>query len=125
MLEFYSGLSIAYVAQKSWLLNGSLRDNVLFGRPFRVHRYNRVIAATALQPDIDILPAKDMTDIGEKGINLSGGQKQRIAIARALYSRANFVILASKYIANVCKVCRTNMFFLFGVRNIYIIFLIQ
>lgn len=54
-----------------------------------------MITACALQVDIDILPAKDMTEVGEQGINLSGGQKQRIAVARALYSRANFIILVS------------------------------
>lgn len=91
----YRGCTIAYVSQKPWLLNGSLRDNILFGRPYRARRYNRVISATALQPDIDILPGKDMTDIGERGINLSGGQRQRVAIARALYSKANVVILVS------------------------------
>jgi ABC-type bacteriocin/lantibiotic exporter with double-glycine peptidase domain len=67
----------------------------LFGQPFQPRRYGRVIAACSLQPDIDILPGKDLIEIGEKGINLSGGQKQRVAVARALYSRANVVILVS------------------------------
>jgi len=53
------------------------------------------VAACALEQDLDILPSKDLTQVGEKGIMLSGGQKQRIAVARALYSRANFVILVS------------------------------
>lgn len=86
---------IGYAAQKPWLLNATLRENILFGQPFRPRRYGRVIAACSLQPDIDILPGKDLTEIGEKGINLSGGQKQRIAVARALYSQANVVILVS------------------------------
>ena len=38
-----------------------------------------------MKPDIAILPAGDMTEIGEKGINLSGGQKTRISLARAVY----------------------------------------
>lgn len=65
------------------------------GLPYKPKRFNRVITATALQPDIDILPQKDLTEIGEKGINLSGGQRQRVAIARALYSKANVIILVS------------------------------
>jgi ATP-binding cassette subfamily C (CFTR/MRP) protein 1 len=76
------------------MLNGSVRENILFGRGFRVGRYKRVIEACALQPDIDILPEGDATEIGDdKGISLSGGQRQRIAIARALYSTAPTLIL--------------------------------
>lgn len=52
-----------------------------------------MIQACALQPDIDLLPAKEMTEIGERGINLSGGQRQRIALARAMYSSAKTIIL--------------------------------
>lgn len=49
--------------------------------------------ACALKPDIELMPAGDLTVIGERGINLSGGQRQRVAIARALYSSANVVIM--------------------------------
>ncbi len=66
-------------------------------------RYLAVIAACSLQPDIDILPAGDQTEIGEKGINLSGGQKQRVSVARTMYSTNDIVILVS--IAGVCVVC--------------------
>ncbi|XP_078584948.1 ATP-binding cassette sub-family C member 9-like [Branchiostoma floridae x Branchiostoma japonicum] len=85
--------SIAYAAQKPWLLNASLKDNILFGSPMDRGRYSAVISACALQPDLDILPAGEETEIGEKGINLSGGQKQRVSVARALYSTAEIVIL--------------------------------
>jgi ABC-type bacteriocin/lantibiotic exporters, contain an N-terminal double-glycine peptidase domain len=91
---------IGYASQKPWLLNATLRENILFGQPFRPRRYGRIIEACSLQPDIDILPGKDLTEIGEKGINLSGGQKQRVAVARALYSQANVVILVSSYSSN-------------------------
>lgn len=85
---------IAYAAQKPWIQNGSVRENILFGKPFKPRRYKKVIEACSLQADIDILPARDFTEIGEKGINLSGGQKQRIGIARALYHfQANVIIL--------------------------------
>ncbi|XP_022080967.1 ATP-binding cassette sub-family C member 9-like isoform X2 [Acanthaster planci] len=84
---------IAYSAQRAWLLNASLRDNILFGQEFEEDKYQAVVSACSLQPDIDILPARDQTEIGEKGINLSGGQKQRVSVARAMYSHNDLVIL--------------------------------
>lgn len=78
-LTWAPGTSIGFAAQKPWMLNASIRDNILFGKPFKPGRYKKVIQACALQPDIDILPENDFTEIGQKGINLSGGQKQRIA----------------------------------------------
>ncbi|XP_046390100.1 ATP-binding cassette sub-family C member 9 isoform X2 [Ischnura elegans] len=92
-VKWASGATIAYAAQKPWLLNATLRTNVLFGSVFRLRRYGKVISAVALQPDMDILPEKDLTEIGEKGIHLSGGQKQRVALARTLYSRASIIML--------------------------------
>ncbi|RXN38805.1 ATP-binding cassette sub-family C member 8 isoform X1 [Labeo rohita] len=61
-------------------------------------RYRTVIEACSLQPDIDILPQGDQTEIGERGIILSGGQRQRIGVARALYQTTNvvFLIIAMK-----------------------------
>ncbi|KAL3215787.1 hypothetical protein MRX96_033406 [Rhipicephalus microplus] len=84
---------IAYVPQKPWLLNATFKENILFGQQYDGRRYHQVIQACALQPDIDLLPARDMTEIGERGFNLSGGQRQRIALARAFYSPAKAVIL--------------------------------
>ncbi|KZC13248.1 ATP-binding cassette sub-family C member Sur [Dufourea novaeangliae] len=92
-IEWTKGAKIAYVAQRPWLLNATLRDNILFGSPYKPRRYRNVLKACALQPDVDILPGHDFTRIGEKGINLSGGQKQRVTIARALYSDADVIVM--------------------------------
>jgi ABC-type bacteriocin/lantibiotic exporter with double-glycine peptidase domain len=51
------------------------------------------VEACALLPDIEMLPARDRTEIGEKGINLSGGQKQRVSLARAVYSNGSVYLL--------------------------------
>lgn len=79
---------IAYVSQQAWIQNCTLQDNILFGKPLNQSLYDRVIVACALKPDIEMLPAGDQTEIGEKGINLSGGQKQRVSLARAVYNDA-------------------------------------
>ncbi|KAI8928078.1 hypothetical protein BC831DRAFT_548704 [Entophlyctis helioformis] len=90
-----SGLanSVAYAAQSAWLLNATIRENILFGQPYDEQRYREVVHACALAKDFETLDGGDLTEIGEKGINVSGGQKQRIALARAAYSPASFVLL--------------------------------
>ncbi|KAK0045854.1 multidrug resistance-associated protein 1-like isoform X1 [Biomphalaria pfeifferi] len=84
---------IAYVSQEAWIQNATLRDNILFESPYNSSEYEKVIDACALRPDLEIFPARDKTEIGEKGINLSGGQKQRVSLARAVYSQADIYLL--------------------------------
>ncbi|KAM6388822.1 ATP-binding cassette sub-family C member 5 isoform 5-T6 [Pluvialis apricaria] len=85
--------TFAYVAQQAWILNATLRDNILFGKEYDEERYNTVLNGCCLRPDLAILPNGDLTEIGERGANLSGGQRQRISLARALYSDRSIYIL--------------------------------
>ena len=85
--------NIAYVAQQAWIQNTTLRQNILFTNEYNEKFYDKVIESCALQQDLKILSAGDMTEIGEKGINLSGGQKQRVSLARAVYSNADVYLL--------------------------------
>ncbi|XP_033742886.1 multidrug resistance-associated protein 5-like [Pecten maximus] len=85
--------SVAYAAQQAWIFNGTLRENVLFGQPYDSSWYKTVIFACGLEPDLDLLPNRDMTEIGERGINISGGQKQRLSLARAVYSKSDIYLL--------------------------------
>uniref|UniRef100_A0A673XRY8 ATP-binding cassette sub-family C member 5 n=1 Tax=Salmo trutta TaxID=8032 RepID=A0A673XRY8_SALTR len=83
----------AYVAQQAWILNDSLRENILFGKEYDEDKYNAVVSACCLIPDLTELPYGDMTEIGERGANLSGGQRQRVSLARALYSEQPILLL--------------------------------
>nr|XP_023698016.1 ATP-binding cassette sub-family C member 8 isoform X2 [Paramormyrops kingsleyae] len=91
--------SVAYASQKPWLLNATLVENITFEMPLNKQRYRTVIDACSLQPDIDILPQGDQTEIGERGIILSGGQRQRISVARALYQQTNVIFLDDPFSA--------------------------
>lgn len=84
---------VAYVSQTPWILNGTLRDNILFGNEFQEDTYNTILEASQLKSDIDKFPEKDYTLVGEKGVSLSGGQKARVSLARALYSGADIYII--------------------------------
>ncbi|KAF9942250.1 hypothetical protein BGZ67_002583 [Mortierella alpina] len=81
--------NMAYVAQQAWIVNATLKDNIVFGNVFDQAKYDHIIMACGLLPDIAMLPAGDQTEIGERGINLSGGQKQRVSLARAAYEDAD------------------------------------
>ncbi|XP_076114149.1 multidrug resistance-associated protein 1-like [Mytilus galloprovincialis] len=84
---------ISYVPQQAWIQNASVVDNILFGCGMDQKKYKDVIDACALRTELDILPASDRTELGEKGINLSGGQKQRISLARAVYHDTDIYLL--------------------------------
>ncbi|KAG0197422.1 hypothetical protein BGX28_009094 [Mortierella sp. GBA30] len=84
---------MAYVPQQAWIFNDTLKNNILFGMPYDHERYDRIVTASGLTPDLKMLPAGDQTEIGEKGINLSGGQKQRVSLARAAYQDADIYLL--------------------------------
>jgi ABC-type multidrug transport system fused ATPase/permease subunit len=58
------GGRISYASQSAWIQNATLRDNVLFGTPYDQERYDRVVYACALLSDFKLLPAGDMTEIG-------------------------------------------------------------
>jgi ABC-type multidrug transport system fused ATPase/permease subunit len=76
---------ISYAPQDPFILNLSLRDNILFGSDFDSEWYNKVLDACALRPDIEQLGGSDLIQIGERGVTLSGGQRQRVSLARAAY----------------------------------------
>ena len=80
---------LAYAPQVAFIQNMTVRQNILFGRPFDRAFYDRVVDACALRSDFDVLPGGDQCEIGAKGINLSGGQRQRVALARACYQQSD------------------------------------
>ncbi|KAJ8520164.1 hypothetical protein ONZ45_g2986 [Pleurotus djamor] len=83
------GGSVAYCPQSAWIQNLTIRENVCFGRPFEEERYWAAVRDACLEPDLEMLPYGDLTEVGEKGISLSGGQKQRVNIARAIYCNSD------------------------------------
>ncbi|KAJ0106908.1 hypothetical protein J7T55_014984 [Diaporthe amygdali] len=87
------GGSKAVCAQYAWIQNATVKDNIIFGSQVDEEWYRIVVHACSLTADFETLPHGDATEIGERGINLSGGQKQRISLARAVYSKADILLL--------------------------------
>lgn len=84
------GSAISYASQTPWIQNATIRDNILFDQLFDEKLYWRVVRACCLIQDLDFFPGRDLTEIGERGVNLSGGQKARLSLARSVYFTASF-----------------------------------
>ncbi|CAD0196745.1 unnamed protein product [Chrysodeixis includens] len=85
--------SMWYAGQPPWLVEGSVRNNIVMDSPWCQRKYGRVLRATGLRPDLQLLPEGDGTRLGSQGAPLSGGQRVRVCVARALYSGARLLAL--------------------------------
>lgn len=85
--------TVAYASQQTWILNATVKENIIFGYRYDPDFYEKTITACALMDDFAQLPDGDETVVGERGISLSGGQKARVSLARAVYARADIYLL--------------------------------
>lgn len=86
----------AYIPQALYLLDDTLRRNIVLGDldvAVDEERLRRALDSAQLLGLVDALPQGLETVVGERGSRLSGGQRQRVAIARALYHRREFLVL--------------------------------
>jgi ATP-binding cassette subfamily C (CFTR/MRP) protein 1 len=83
---------VAYTPQQAWIINATVRNNIIMNNKYDAYRYDEVVRSVDLHVDFPALPNGDLTEIGEKGVNLSGGQKQRVSLARALYTDADLYL---------------------------------
>ena len=102
---------IGYAAQIPWIQNDTIRNNIIFSKPFEEEKYNRTLSLCQLNEDLETFEGKDLTEIGEKGVNLSGGQKVRISLARTIYNEPDIYLFddpISALDANVGKKIMKN-----------------
>lgn len=85
--------TVAYASQQTWILNATVKENIVFGYRYDSDFYEKTIKACSLVDDFAQLPDGDETVVGERGISLSGGQKARVSLARAVYARADIYLL--------------------------------
>jgi ATP-binding cassette subfamily B protein len=83
------------IPQETFLFSESLKDNVTFGlsEPAHLDTILRMADVVDLTDEINALPLKFDSQLGERGVNLSGGQKQRLTIARGLIMQTPVLIL--------------------------------
>ncbi|KAL3796991.1 hypothetical protein ACHAW5_002761 [Stephanodiscus triporus] len=87
------GTSVAYAPQDPWIMDGTVRENILLGFNYDSETYSTVIRACGLHVDLEQLRDGDDTIVGDRGVQLSGGQRARIALARAFYRDADIILL--------------------------------
>ncbi|EAR85830.3 ATP-binding ABC transporter (macronuclear) [Tetrahymena thermophila SB210] len=94
--SFYvSEQDISIATQNSWVMKGTIRDNIIFGSQFNFdpERYREVLQSTQIIQDIEHLPLHDLTSVSERGDSLSGGQKRRVNLARTVYRGGELFLL--------------------------------
>ena len=84
---------VSSIFQQPFLINDTVRNNILYFNQFDEQRYRKVLKISSLEEDLKTFPGGDMTEIGDNAANLSGGQRHRISIARALYENNDIYLI--------------------------------
>ncbi|KAJ7449230.1 hypothetical protein FB451DRAFT_754458 [Mycena latifolia] len=87
------GEGVSFAEQQGWVLNDTIKNNILFNAPMDTERYKKVVYQCCLERDLELFEAGDETEVGEKGLTLSGGQKARVSLARAIYADSKIILL--------------------------------
>ena len=77
--------TVSYQGQNPWLINGTIKDNVLLNKPYDEEKFNWALKYSALELDLKTWDLRELHEVGESGTALSGGQRARISLARCLY----------------------------------------
>ena len=77
--------TVSYQGQNPWLINGTIKDNVLLNKPYDEEKFNWALKYSALELDLKTWDLRELHEVGESGTSLSGGQRARISLARCLY----------------------------------------
>ncbi|XP_031237102.1 cystic fibrosis transmembrane conductance regulator isoform X2 [Mastomys coucha] len=88
---------VSFCSQFSWIMPGTIKENIIFGVSYDEYRYKSIVKACQLQEDITKFAEQDNTVLGEGGVTLSGGQRARISLARAVYKDADLYLLDSPF----------------------------
>ena len=107
--KMYVNGIISYTPQSPWIINDTVKGNIILNKTYEEERYEHVINICELEKDLLALQGGDFTEIGDKGVNLSSGQKIRISIARAVYSNSD-IYLFDDPLSSLDPTIRNNIF---------------
>lgn len=96
--------SLSYAVQDSWIMNATVRENIIMGSDFDQAWYDEVFQSCGLQDDFC---HGDSQILGDRGVQCSGGQRARMGLARALYCDSDLLLLDDCLSAVDSKVART------------------
>ena len=103
--------AIGYAAQEAWIMDGTIRDNIVMGFAFDQEWYDVVVDACALRHDFAQFVNGDETLVGDRGVQCSGGQKARIGLARAFYNNQSDLLLLDDPLSAVDAHVANTIFF--------------
>ena len=105
----YINGSISYASQLPFIINDTIKNNILFFNEENTERYQHVLTICQLTQDLETFPGRDFTEISSNGTNISGGQKARVSLARAVYNEAD-IYLFDDPLSSVDSIIASNIF---------------